>query len=379
MSVLVSVIVPNYNGARLLPLCLDSLRRQTHRPLEVLVVDNGSADGSRELVEGSYPEVRFLPLGENRGFSAAVNAGIAASRGAFVALLNNDAAADPRWLEELVARMEGRPSLGVAACKVLLYFQREVIDSAGVVLYRDGVTWNRGHGEPDRGQYDREEPVFGGTGAAVLYRREMLEAIALEGEVFDEDFVSYYEDADVSLRSHLAGFGCLYVPASRVYHVGSATGRRTRIRDGRPVLEEAVEIEAVRPIAADDYIFYYSSTNYWNFLIKNLPLRLLLRVLGGALLYEAVRFLGSSLRHRTFGSYLAARARLARQLPLMLRKRRQVLAGRRVDEEYLAGLFTPRPPGFYFEAVKRGLGGIRRGRPPGGGEGAAGSADEGGG
>ncbi|MGC8827650.1 MAG: glycosyltransferase family 2 protein, partial [Anaerolineae bacterium] len=148
---LVSVIIPNWNGAALLPACLDSLRAQTYRRLEIIVVDNASTDDSAALVRERYPEVRLILLPENRGLTGGVNAGIRAAQGEIIALLNNDAEAEPAWVEVLVQALEAHPEAGSAASKMLLYDRRDVLNSAGDTYGLDGIPGNRGVWERDAG------------------------------------------------------------------------------------------------------------------------------------------------------------------------------------------------------------------------------------
>lgn len=217
---LVSVIIPNWNGAALLPACLDSLRAQTYRRLEIIVVDNASTDDSAALVRERYPEVRLIVLPENRGLTGGVNAGIRAAQGEIIALLNNDAEAEPAWVEALVQALEAHPEAGSAASKMLLYDRRDVLNSAGDTYGLDGIPGNRGVWERDVGQYDADIEVFGACGGAAAYRRTMLEEIGL----FDEELFMYCEDVDLAWRAQIAGYRCVFAPAARVYHRLSATG-----------------------------------------------------------------------------------------------------------------------------------------------------------
>lgn len=215
-----SVIIPNWNGARFLPTCLDALRRQTFRSFETIVVDNASSDESISLLERDYPKVRRIVLAENHGFAGGVNAGIRAARASILVLLNNDTEADPRWLGELVRALREHPTAGSAASKMLLFDRRDTFHSAGDSFRTDGLPANRGVWQKDVGQYDREEYVFGGCGGAVAYRREMLDQIGL----FDESLFLNCEDVDLAWRAQLAGWPCIYVPTAVVYHHLSATG-----------------------------------------------------------------------------------------------------------------------------------------------------------
>ncbi len=219
----VSVIVANWNRRDLLRACLLSLNQQTFRDFEVIVVDNGSTDGSIELLrEPSFQCVRVIQNTENRGFCAANNQGIDAARGALIALLNNDAEAEPHWLERLVAAVENEPGVGMIACKILTWEDRTIIDKAGHLIYPDGQNRGRGTGAPDHGQFDQIEEIAWPDGCAALYRRSMLDQIG----GFDEDFFAYADDAELGLRGRIAGWGCLYVPDAVVYHhTGSTLGR----------------------------------------------------------------------------------------------------------------------------------------------------------
>jgi GT2 family glycosyltransferase len=220
MSIPVSVIIVNLNRRELLQRCLESLWRQTYAGFEVIVVDNGSTDGSAGFLRGlADPRLRVVALDSNKGFAGGCNAGIAEARGRFIATLNNDTEADPRWIEELVGGIESGVSIGMCASKILFHNDRTRIDKAGHLMYPDGLNHGRGSGEPDRGQFDRREEVLFPDAAAALYRRDMLDTIGL----FDEHFFAYGDDADLGLRGRLAGWTCLYVPTAVVYHVHSAT------------------------------------------------------------------------------------------------------------------------------------------------------------
>ena len=182
-------------------------------------MDNGSSDGSAELVRGNYPEVRLLVLPENLGFAGGNNAGIRAASGLYIALLNNDTKTDPEWLATLARSAEGRPGIGMWASKILSFTDPDVIDNVGLLIYRDGLARGKGRLEHDRGQYDLQNEVLLPSGCAALYRKAMLDEIGL----FDEAFFAYADDVDLGLRGRLAGWGCVFVPAAKVYHKYSAS------------------------------------------------------------------------------------------------------------------------------------------------------------
>jgi GT2 family glycosyltransferase len=220
MSSHVVVIIPNWNGRQHLQTCLSALLRQTRPAGEIVLVDNGSTDGSCAFVAENFPQIRILSCTENLGFAAATNLGIRSTQSDYVATLNNDTEAEPTWLEELTQAMGANPHLGMAASQMLFYHQRGTINSAGIAVDRVGMAWDRLGGLPE-GAGTRSQEVFGPCAGAALYRRSMLDQIGL----FDEDYFGYLEDVDLAWRGQAIGWSCLYVPSARVYHVHSATGQ----------------------------------------------------------------------------------------------------------------------------------------------------------
>ena len=218
----VSVVVVNWNRRELLKACLESLAHQTYRNYEVIIIDNGSGDGSPELVQkisGAYPlPLKMTVNHENRGFCAANNQGFAIAQGEYVALLNNDAEAEPGWLSALVEAASSS-DIGMVASKILVWEDPTRIDKVGHLIYPDGQNRGRGTGQVDRGQFDKVEEALWPDGCAALYRRAMLESIG----GFDEDFFAYADDAELGLRGRIAGWRCLYTPAAVVRHHRGAT------------------------------------------------------------------------------------------------------------------------------------------------------------
>lgn len=218
-----TVVVVNWNRRELLRACLLSLNQQHDVAFDVIVVDNGSSDGSAGMAESLKEDLKFnlsvIRNKNNAGFCAANNQGIARARGAYLALLNNDAEAEPDWLVEMVRAMQRRPDCGMVASKVLVHEDPRRIDKAGHLIWPDGQNRGRGTGQWDHGQFDREEDVLWPDGCAALYRKSMLEAIG----GFDEDLFAYGDDAELGLRARIAGFGCVYVPTAVVRHRRGAT------------------------------------------------------------------------------------------------------------------------------------------------------------
>ena len=316
----VSVVIPTWNGRAMLDLALDSLDRQSLTPLEVIVVDNGSTDGTVEHLRERRPEVEVVALAENAGFAAGVNRGLERARGEYVALVNNDVELHPDCLRELAAALERDAGAASAASKMLRFDDRSVIDATGDTLRWSGVALQRGQGERDTGQYDRPERVFSACAGAALYRRSAFAAVGM----FDEAFFAYLEDVDWGFRAQLAGHGCAYVPTAIAYHVGSASTRR----EGKP----------------DPFFYGLPRRNDVWLVLKNYPAGALLRaaplllVNHAGLVYVAIRD-GMARAH-----FAALRAAVA-GLPRVLRQRRAIQAARRVGRRELDPLITRgRPP-----------------------------------
>ena len=297
MPASVTVVIPNWNGERFLDLCLDSLRGQSFDDFDTVVVDNGSTDGSTDFVERRFPEVSVVSLAENRGFAAAVNAGIEASATEFVALLNNDTEQDPNWLRALVRAARVHPECGLFASKLVDFHDRRVLDGAGDAMRLSGLPYRLGHGERDRGQFDTPGYVFGACGAAALYRKSLFDEVGL----FDEDFVSYCEDGDLSFRARLAGHRCFYVPGAVVYHMGSAStgGKRS-------------------PTATR-----LGTRNSLSLLVKDLPLSAVPHILPFFLLGQLARF-ATAAATGSLRAHLEGFVGAWRHLPLMLEKRAEI-------------------------------------------------------
>lgn len=216
----VTVAILNYNGRKLLEVVLPSLAAQEYRDFETVVVDDCSTDDSLEYLRAHWPQIRVVTTGaKNVGVAAALNVAVRSARGELLALLNNDIELNPRWLAEMVGATARHPEAASVACKLLNYWRRDELDCAGDVLLIDGSAYGRGHGQQDRGQYDRECEIFAPTAGAAIYR---MSAFAEVGK-FDESFVAYFEDVDWGLRAQLMGWRSCYVPGAIAYHMGSAT------------------------------------------------------------------------------------------------------------------------------------------------------------
>jgi len=294
MRPLISVVVVNYNGKKFLDDCLSSLDHQTFRNFEVILVDNGSSDGSIAFTRGKYPGVIIVENGANLGFAGGTNSGIRVANGEFVFTLNNDTISDPQMLEEIVRPMLFDSRVGVCGSKMLLPDGR--INSTAICISRSGAAWDRGMGEPDNDRYDEQEEVFGACAGAALYRRSMLVEIGL----FDEDFFLYSEDVDLAFRAQLAGWKCMYVPSARVVHVHGGTAG--------PGSEMAV---------------YFLNRNLLWYIIKNFPPRVLFLSMPWIVVRNCCDIPYYLLRKR-FRSIIKSKIDAVRGLHTMLKKRKDI-------------------------------------------------------
>lgn len=213
----VTIIIPNYNGKELLKNCIKTLEAQTCPDFKLLVVDNGSADGSTEL-ESECLDMQMIKLKENTGFCGAVNIGIKETKTPYFILLNNDTEVDSHFVEALLSAVKKSEEIFSCGAQMLDFKNRERIDNAGDWYTALGWAVARGKGRPS-GDFDRHREVFSCCGGASIYRTAVVGEIGL----LDESHFAYLEDVDFGYRARIFGYRNWYVPAAKVYHVGSAT------------------------------------------------------------------------------------------------------------------------------------------------------------
>ncbi len=313
---MISILVVTYNNADTIENCLRSLSRQTRKDFEVVLVDNGSTDGTGELVESIAHSVAFplksFYLKSNLGFAGGNQHAFRYSSGDLIALLNPDAFPEPNWLEEMIDAINLEPEIGICASRMLSY-STNATDSAG-----DGfASWLKGfkRGEGEKADaYNKPEHIFGACAGAALYRRAMLDDIGF----FDEDFFLFHEDTDLNFRAHLAGWKARYVPSAVVRHKV-----RHSIGNGS-ALER-----------------YYTLRNTELVRIKNIPTALFLRYFPVFLVYEILEFFFFVLRHRSLTIYVRAKMDVIKMAPDMWRKRSSIQKSRRISQKELRSCFTP--------------------------------------
>lgn len=211
----VSIVIPNYNGKHFLEDCLRAVFAQNIQNQEVIVVDNGSTDGSLEYLN-AYPGVRVVALDKNYGFCGAVNAGIKAAESEYVILLNNDTEVEKDFAKELLLAIKSDEKIFSCSSKMVQYHDRKRMDDAGDYYCALGWAFGRGKGAPVD-NYNEPAKVFAACAGAAIYRKKMLESLGY----FDENHFAYLEDIDIGYRARIHGYRNVYAPKAIVYHVGS--------------------------------------------------------------------------------------------------------------------------------------------------------------
>jgi GT2 family glycosyltransferase len=311
----VSVIILNWNGREHLVACLPSLLAQSYTDFEIIVVDNGSTDGTVDWLRDHFPQVRLIQNATNRGFAAANNQAICASTAEYLALLNNDTVVDERWLEVMVRTADGNPQIGMVAAHLWLAGRPAVIDSAGIAIDRASLAWGITADHLEQAAHlPVTHEVFGASGGAALYRRAMLAEIGL----FDEDFFAYLEDVDLAWRAQWAGWRAVYAPDAVVWHHHSATSNRI------PHLKSRL----------------LGRNKLW-LIAKNYPFPHILWYLPVIMIYELMA-LAYAWREGRLRSALAGRLAAIAQLPKMIAKRRTQI--RRITPQAMFAKLAPIEP-----------------------------------
>lgn len=310
----VSVIILNWNGKENTVNCLEALKLTTYSNYEIIVVDNGSTDGSVEYFKKNYPEIKLIENRKNLGFAEGNNVAIKKvlkrKEIKYIALLNNDTIVKPDWLEKLVNALEANDKIGSCQPKVLSLVNPDTIDGVGIYIDRYGGAYMLGHNEKDLGQYSKITEVFGVCAGAALYRTKMLNQIGL----FDKDFFAYFEDVDLAIRARLFRWKSVCVPQAVIYHIHSASlGNESPFK--RYLLER----------------------NSYYYVIKSMPPKVIMSFLISKVRYEffTLIYLVRTRKFKTIKSLLKGTYDAIGNIPLMISKRADIQAKKLISEEDL--------------------------------------------
>ncbi len=326
----VSIIIVNWNGIDHLKKCLPSLTKQKYKNIEVIVVDNNSSDNSVEFIKKKYPKTKVVVNEKNLGFAQANNIGYSQASGEYILFLNNDTQVTNNFLTSLVKAMEADKSIGIAQSKILLMDDKNMLDSVGAFLTHSGFLYHYGIAKKDQKRYHKQIKVFSAKGACMLARRDVLEKVLVNNEVFDSDFFAYFEETDLCHRVWLAGLTVQFVPESVIYHKmgGTSTGMNNA------------------------FIQFHSFKNRINTYLKNLSLAQLLVFLPVHFIFIQVFAMISlvSLKISTFWAIQRACFWNVLSLKNTLQKRRHVQSQIRnvKDKQYLDFVLKNPRPKYYF-------------------------------
>lgn len=304
---LISIVIPNWNGASFLPVCLDSLHSQTFKDFETIVVDNGSTDNSLELLKSRYNWVTIHSLAKNEGFAGGCNRGMEVAKGEWLVLMNNDTEADKNWLKKIAGAIVKKREYSFFATKILRFDKREILDGTGDFISRSLFVFRFGQFDTDKGQYDNLGEIFSPCGASAVYSKKMLDDIGL----LDEDFFAYLEDIDLGMRAHIAGYKGFFVPDSIIYHIGGAS----------------TDSDQMSP-----WVYKQNIRNMFLILFKDIPFIVFLRCIPSMLFWHSAHLFYVLRRRRELFKYYFKALRESIKLSGKMRmKRKTILRSRAIS------------------------------------------------
>jgi GT2 family glycosyltransferase len=302
------VVIPNWNGREMIGNCLGSLLSQS-MPCDIVVVDNGSRDGSADFIEANFPDVRVIRKRKNLGFAGGMNAGLryGLSKGyRFIAALNNDAVVDRNWLKHLKEALDKNAGCG-SATGLMLTADKKRVDNTGDFYSVWGQTIPRQRGVPAAQAAKTSEPVFGAAAGSCLYRSKMLDQVGL----YDDLFFAYFEDTDLNFRAQLSGWQAVYEPRAITYHAINATSSKM-----------------------GNFTAYHTLKNYFFLYFKNMPGRLFWKYLP-RFCFGFCYVTLAKLRKLRFGVVLKAYLVILLSIPLLIVRRRRIQKSKRASVDYI--------------------------------------------
>lgn len=308
-NTIVSVIIPNWNGKDLLLDCLKSLMNQSFNNFEIIVVDNGSTDRSPEFIKNNFPKVKVVVLQENFGFAKAINEGVKKSSAEYVIFLNNDTVVDKNLIKNLILCARKHPDVISVNSKLLNFYNKNKIDGVGILVNEVGQARSIGWQETDKGQYDKEQYIFGATGGASLFKRK--EFIKLGG--FDENYFMYSEEVDFAFRAQFKGYKSIFCPKAIVFHKHKATSKKFPAK-----------------------VEYWQFRNMTQTIIKDFPISILLKNWRWLKIFLVhINTIFYQLKNGFFWSPFLADLWILFSLPRLLYERRKIQSKMKVSESYI--------------------------------------------
>ncbi|MDP2928226.1 MAG: glycosyltransferase family 2 protein [Candidatus Omnitrophota bacterium] len=266
----VSVIIVSVGAKDYIKFCLDSLLKQSHLPSEIIVIDNSSRPNFVQELNRLYPSVKIYSSANNLFYTGALNKGIQLARAEFILCLNDDVVLDKKFIQEALAGFLVKEKIGLVSGKILRG-NRKTLDSTGLFLSVWRTAKERGYGQPDLGQFDKNGFIFGVSGSAAFYRKEMLEAIKKKGGYFDADFRMFYEDLDISWRAQKYGWLAYYVPTALIYHVRGGSFRPDSGID-KTIARKYLSDELHYDLIKNRYLTILKNETFLGFLLHLVPI-----------------------------------------------------------------------------------------------------------
>ncbi|MBI2334905.1 glycosyltransferase family 2 protein [Candidatus Daviesbacteria bacterium] len=316
-----SVIIPNWNGESLLQDCLKSLERQSFKDFEIILVDNGSTDNSIDFTEKNFPQVNIVKLQKNFGFAKAINTGAKKSLADYVVFLNNDTEVDKDWLKNLIACANCHPEVISVNSKLLNFQNRKIIDGVGILVNEVGQARSIGWQEQDKGQFEKEQYIFGATGGGSLFRK----ADFVNAGGFDENYFMYSEEVDLAFRAQFLGYKSIFCPKAVVYHKHKATARKM-----------------------PQHIEYWQFRNMTQTIIKDFPVSLILKNWRWLkILLVHINTIFYQLKNGFFWPPVAGDLWILFHLSYLLKQRKRIQSTKKVTDSYIESFFAEKKITFW--------------------------------
>lgn len=324
----ISVIIPSWNGKNLLEECLASAEDQSFKDFDITVVDNSSTDGTVEFLSKFFPRVRVIKMAQNSGFAKAINSAVKASQAEYIATLNNDTVLDKNWLKSLIETAEKHPEVASVSSKLLNYYHKDIIDGVGISINEVGQARSIGYQEKDKGQYDNLKYIFGATGGAALFRRDIFIKVGL----FDENYFMYSEEVDWAFRAQFLGYKSIFCPKAIVYHKHKATSSK---------MPQKLE--------------YWQFKNMSQTIIKDMPTKIILKNFRWLkIILVHINTIIYQIRHGYFWPPVMTEVWLLYHLPDLMKRRIKIQKSRRVQLEEIEQYIKPKKITF-FKMLKNGF------------------------